>query len=517
MKRHLHALVVAALLALLAGFIPTAVPLSPESRLAAADTCSQLVEATWPDTRITAAAIVAPGTFTPGGTVSAAAGARFAALPAFCRVQATLTPTADSEIRMEVWLPADGWNGRFQAVGGRALAGVIVYPAMASALADGYATASTDTGHVGAGGGFAAGHPEKVTDHGYRAVHVMTVAARQAIERYYGRPSRKNYWNGCSLGGRQGLAEAQRYPGDYDGIITGDIANDITGLYAARLAQHQFVRRSPAATLDEAALKVLNAGVLNACDALDGVTDGVLEQPSQCRFDAASLTCRDGATTGCLNAEQVESVRRLYAPTRLSPGTAVISNGLAVGSEPGWLAVVGPEPERNSVEVYRHMVFKDAAWDWRAFSLEAALAAAKTSQLRDVDATDPNLQPFFARGGKLLMYHGWADPQTPSQNGLDYYARVRATVGAPANDSIRMFMVPGMGHCEGGVGTDTFDPMAPLVTWVEDGRPPQRIEARRVVAGKTVRSRPLCPSPEVARWSGTGSPDESANFRCVAP
>ncbi len=517
MPSHLRALAFATLLTLLGGFLPMAGPLSAPSHLAAADACSQLIETKWPDVTITAAATVAPGAFTPGGTVSPAASARFAALPAFCRVQATLTPTADSEIRMEVWLPADGWNGRFQAVGGRALAGVIVYPAMATALADGYATASTDTGHVGAGGSFAAGHPEKVTDHGYRAVHVMTVTARQTIERYYGRPSQKNYWNGCSLGGRQGLAEAQRYPNDYDGIITGDIANDITGLYAARLAQHQFVHRSPSAGLDEAALKVLNAGVLKACDDLDGVTDGVVEQPSQCRFDPATVACRESATAGCLNAEQVESARRLYAATRLGPNAAVISNGLAPGSELGWLAVVGPEPERNSVEVHRHMVFKNAAWDWHTFSLDGALTAARTSQLPDVDATDPNLQPFFARGGKLLMYHGWADPQTPSQNGLDYYARVRATVGAPAGDSIRMFMVPGMGHCEGGVGTDTFDPMAPLVTWVENGRPPLRLEARRVVNGKTVRSRPLCPYPAVARWSGTGSTDEAANFSCVAP
>ena len=510
LRRYLCAFGTAAGLCLLADL---ALP-----RVQAAEVCSQLMESRQPNVTINAAAAVAPGVFAPAGGSNAAAKQAFASLTAFCRVQATLTPSSDSDIKIEVWMPADGWNGRFQAVGGRALGGVIVYPAMAGALAAGYVTASTDTGHVGPGGSFAAGHPEKVIDHGERAVHAMTVAAQRLIAQFYGRAAEQSYFNGCSLGGRQGLAEAQRYPQDYNGIIVGDIANDITGLYAARLAQHQFAHRTAESVLTEGALRTLNAGAVSACDTLDGVRDGVIENPQQCRFDPAVLACgAGGSPTDCLNAEQVETARRLYAPVTHPDNGRVVSNGLMPGSEAGWLAVVGPEPERNSVEVYRHMVFKDPQWDWHAFDLRTALAAARTSQLNKVDATDPDLRAFFGRGGKLLMTHGWADPQTPPLNGLDYFTRVRSKVGAQADASLRLFMVPGMGHCEGGVGTDVFDPMVPLAVWVERGAAPVRIDASRVVDGRMVRTRPLCPYPQVARWNGSGNTDLAASFTCTAP
>ena len=354
---------------------------SPAPQGTAADACAALAGLALPHVTITSATLVAAGAFTPPtpGNAAAPSSARFAKLPAFCRVQATLTPTSDSSIGIEVWLPSAGWNGRFQGVGGRALAGIIVYPAMASALADGYATASTDTGHVGPGGSFAAGHPEKIVDHGHRAVHEMTVTAKQVIDKFYGRPAQKHYWNGCSLGGRQGLAEAQRYPQDYDGIIAGDIANDITGLYAARLQQHQWAHRSAEAALTTEALRTLNTAVVTACDRLDGAADGILENPLQCHFDPATIQCgKPGAPADCLNAEQVETARRMYAPVRRAD-KSVVSNGLMPGSEVGWTAVLGAEPERNSVEVYRHMVFKDPQWDWKAFQLMPALTAAKTS------------------------------------------------------------------------------------------------------------------------------------------
>jgi feruloyl esterase len=188
------------------------------------------------------------------------------------------------------------------------------------------------------------------------------------------------------------------------------------------------------------------------------------------------------------------------------------------GSEAGWRAILGPEPEFNSVEVYRFMVFKNPQWDWKSFQLTTALAAAKTSQLSDIDAVNPDLRAFFARGGKLLMTHGWADPQTPPRNGLNYYTNVRSTVGASrADTSLRMFMVPGMGHCSGGVGTDDFDAMVPLTAWVERGAAPERFEARRIAAGQVVRTRPLCAYPNVARWNGSGSTDAASSFACTAP
>ena len=492
--------------------------LAQSSEPSQGDACGDLARIGQPGMSVTAAPVVA-GAFTPSGGGGSAQSARFAALPAFCRVQATLSPTPDSDIRMELWLPTSNWNGRFQGVGGRALGGVIVYPAMADALAAGYATASTDTGHVGPGGTFVVNHPEKLIDHGHRAVHEMTVAAKRLIAAYYARPAQHAYWNGCSLGGRQGLAEAQRYPDDYDGVIAGDIANDITGLYAARLTQHQFAHRNERSILTDAMLKALNAASVAACDAVDGVRDGVLENPSQCHFDPATVMCgAAGAPADCLNPEQVDSARFVYSPVKRPDTGAVLSNGLMPGSEAGWRAILGPEPERNSVEVYRYMVFKNPQWDWHAFELAAALTAAKSSQLNEIDATSPDVRAFFSRGGKLLMTHGWADPQTPPLNGLDYFTRVRSVVGdTRAASSLRLFMVPGMGHCDGGVGTDTFDAMQPLVNWVERGIAPGRFDARRMVDGRAVRTRPLCAYPTVARWSGKGDTDSAANFTCVAP
>lgn len=490
-----------------------------EPQLSMPDACSRITQSQLPGAMILSATTVAAGTFVPPGGGNAQANARFASLPSFCRVRATLTPTADSTIGTEVWLPGSGWNGRFQAVGGRALGGIIVYPAMADALVAGYATASTDTGHVGPGGAFGLGHPEKVTDHGYRAVHEMTVFAKTVIGSFYDRSADRSYFNGCSLGGRQALAEIQRYPADYDGVITGDIANDITGLYAARLTQHQFSRRSAQSALTPAALGALNAAAVKACDRLDGVSDGVIENPLQCRFDPGSVACgAPGAPADCLNAEQVETARFLYAPVTRPDTGAVVSNGLMPGSEAGWTAILGPEPERNSVEVYRYIVFRNAGWDWHAFDLRSALAAAPASQLKDIDATDPNLRAYVARGGKLLMTHGWADPQTPPLNGIDYYTRARAAVGErEADPSIRLFMVPGMGHCSGGVGTDDFDAMVPLSEWVERGRAPERVDARRLVGGEVVRTRPLCAYPNVAHWNGTGDTNLASSFSCAAP
>lgn len=479
--------------------------------------CRALLSSHLPSGSVTSAALVTAGAFsTPNA--NAAATARFAALPAFCRVQMRLTPSPDSDIAAEVWLPAAGWNGRFQGVGGRALGGIIVYPAMADAVAAGYATASTDTGHAGGGGAFANGHPEKVVDHGHRAVHEMTVAAKQLVSAFYARPAHHAYFNGCSLGGRQGLAEAQRYPLDYDGVVAGDIAHNITDLYASRLTQHQFAHRSPESALDESALRTLNAAAVRACDALDGLADGVIDRPQQCTFDPGTLVCGTAAAgTSCLTPQQVETARFIYKPVTRASG-ALVSNGLMPGSEAGWGAILGNEPERNSVEVYRYLVFKDPQWDWHRFNLETALNAAPQSQLSEIDAVNPDLSRFFGHGGKLLLTHGWADPQTPPLNGLGYYTRTRDTVGASVADaSMRLFMVPGMGHCEGGVGTDVFDPVEPLAAWVERGTAPQRFEAQRRENGRVVRTRPLCAYPAVPKWNGTGDNALAANFSCVMP
>ncbi|MFN7985659.1 MAG: tannase/feruloyl esterase family alpha/beta hydrolase, partial [Vicinamibacterales bacterium] len=276
---------------------------------------------------------------------------------------------------------------------------------------------------------------------------------------------------------------------------------------------------SAGAVLDDVALRTLNAGAIRTCDAADGVTDGVIDRPLQCRFDPGTLACgTPGVGTSCLTPEQVETARFLYKPVMHPETGALVSNGLMPGSEAGWGAILGAEPERNSVEVYRYLVFRNPQWDWHAFALASALAAAPASQLREIDATNPDLSAFFGHGGKLLLTHGWADPQTPPLNGIGYYSRTKETVGAQRADaSLRLFMVPGMGHCEGGVGTDTFDAMAPLSQWVERGVTPTQFEAKRVVNGAVVRTRPLCAYPTVPKWSGRGDSNAAANFTCVAP
>ena len=294
-------------------------------------------------------------------TVAAGALQRFTNLPALCRVEATLKPSADSDIKIEVWLPVDTWNGRLQAVGNRGWGGSIMLPALANAVANGYAAVSTDTGHAGGGARFALGHPEKLVDAGYRAVHEATGAAKALVEAYYGRAPRFSYWNGCSLGGRQGLTEAQRYPADYDGIVVGDAAYDVPALYTGRIAIAQAAHRTAANEIAPAALPLIHKAALDACDARDGVADGVIENPRQCRFDPAVLRCGDSAAPGdatCLTPLQVETVRAIYAPITDPRTGAVLFPGLEPGSELGWGVVAGAQPENNSLDLFRYVVLQ---------------------------------------------------------------------------------------------------------------------------------------------------------------
>ena len=479
-------------------------------------TCESLAATAVPQGTVTSAQVVPAGGFTlPAGRGGAPATSPYQGLPAFCRVQATLRPSADSEIRIEVWLPAAGWNGRFQAVGNRGWGGAIMYPALAAAVSNGYAAASTDTGHVGGGASFALGHPEKVVDAGYRGVHEMTVQAKATIAAFYGGGPKRSYFNGCSLGGRQGLSEAQRYPADFDGIVVGDAAHNLTDLYTARVAVAAAAHRSAASNIPAAKYPAIHRAVLNACDAQDGASDGVLENPAACGFDPKALACSGEDSASCLTADQIETVRRLYTDTIDPRSSRVVSRAYPRGSELGWAAVAGTNPENNSTDMFKFIVYQKPEWDWKTFDPRQALDAASKPEFAAINANDPNLRPFVDRGGKLLMYHGWSDPQTPAGNSIDYYTRARAASGPRASESIRLFMIPGMGHCEGGTGTDTFDKMAPLVEWVENGRVPVRIPASRVADGKVVRTRPLCAFGEVARWNGSGSMDDAANFACV--
>jgi feruloyl esterase len=486
-----------------------------------ASTCENLKALKLKNTTITLAEAVAAGAFTsPLPAPKGKQPPSFRNVPAFCRVAATLTPVPDSEIRIEVWLPEAGWNGNLQSVGNGAWAGTISYPALGTALAAGYATASTDTGHSGGNPAtFVPGHPEKLIDFSYRAVHEMTVAAKAIIAARYGSEPKYSYWNGCSTGGRQALTEAQRYAADYDGIIAGAAAIHTTHLQGAQVWSAQVVHKDETSYIPPAKYPVLHAAVLEACDALDGVKDGVLENPTRCRFDPKVLLCKDADGPSCLTAPQVEAARKLYAGPADSHGKSLFP-GLERGSETGWATLSGTRPMALADETYKFLVFEDAHWNYLDFSAERDIAAAVKQAGPLMDSIDPNLKPLFSRGGKVLMYHGWADPGIAPQNSVRYYNSVIAELSkdklgkAAVSNSIRLFMVPGMGHCQGGDGTTTFSMIDAISKWVEQGKAPDRIEASRVRGGQTDRTRPLCPYPQVAVYNGSGSTDESANFSC---
>jgi feruloyl esterase len=440
-------------------------------------------------------------------------------LPAFCRVAATLTPTNDSEIKIEVWLPDSAiWNGKFEAVGNGGLAGTIAYPAMAAALASGYATTSTDTGHSGNNGAFMLGHPEKVIDFGYRAVHEMTVQAKAVISGYYSSAPKFSYFNGCSLGGRQGITEAQRYPADYDGIVAGAVAWGGMDRYLGVVMNNASMQKVSGAYIPPEKYPAVHEAVLQACDGLDGVKDGILENPLACQFDPKALQCKAGEdSVSCLTAAQVQTAKMIYAPAKDPKTGKVLTGGLMRGTELQWGTLFGPQPYGNAAEPLKYLVMKDASWDPNTFNPATDIERAQKADPEDVlKSENANIKPFFDRGGKLLMYQGFADPQVTSDNAIRYHQMVLDKVGKGVEGkSIELFMVPGMYHCQGGPGTDTFNKMAAIEQWVEKGKAPDRIVASHLTDGKVDRTRPLCVFPKVAKWNGTGSTDDAANFSCV--
>jgi feruloyl esterase len=490
---------------------------------AAAASCESLASLSLPHTVITLAQPVAAGAFTPPAPAGPGASqALFSHLPPFCRVAATLSPVSGSEIKIEVWLPATGWNGKLQSVGNGAFAGSISYPAMAAAVAAGYATASTDTGHEGNPNSaeFVAGHPEKLIDFAYRGVHEMTVAAKAIIIANYGNKLLDSYFNGCSTGGRQALMEAQRYPADYNGIIAGAAASYTTHMTIGQLWVGRAVQQDEASYIPSEKYPAIHKAVLAACDALDGVKDGVLENPQSCHFDPAVLECKAGDDPSCLTAPQVEAARKIYSGAKDPRTGQQIFPGLEPGSELGWgTFLAGHQPFSYAAETLKYEVFKDPKWDPATINFDSDVALADKVDGSTMNAIDPNLQPFFTRGGKLLMYHGWADPGIPPLQSVHYYTSVVDTLGGAnkVEDSIRLFMVPGMGHCMGGVGTDTFDKVAPLDQWVTEGAAPVEIVAAHKTNGVVDRTRPLCPYPQVATYKGMGSTDDATSFMCKVP
>jgi feruloyl esterase len=480
-------------------------------------TCASLANLALENGKITSAEIVPAGQFpAPGSERPAGAARLYSSLPEFCRVSATLTPSSDSDIKVEIWLPTSHWNGKFQAVGNGGWAGTISYSAMAAAVSDGYASASTDTGHSSQGAAFVLGHTEKLIDFSWRSEHDMTVKAKAVIDAFYGSGPKESYWNGCSTGGRQALKEAQKFPDDYDGIIAGDPANRTTLSLWIAFA----VLKDPASYIPPAKYPIIHRAAVAACDALDGLKDGLISDPTKCTFDPAVLLCKDGDAPDCLTAPQVAAAKEFYSPPLNSRTGQALSARLTPGTELGWGGnAAGPDPNANILDHYRYVVYKDPKWDWKTFNFDSDVVRSELPENNVMNATDPNLQSFFAHGGKLLLYQGWSDPRVPALQTIDYYESVVKAVGgsAKASNSIRLFIAPGMDHCSGGDGPNVFDKIDALDEWVSQGKAPDELIASHLTAGKVDRTRPLCPFPQVAKYKGTGSIDEAANFVCAAP
>lgn len=441
----------------------------------------------------------------------------------FCRVAGYVEPVKNSHIGFEVWMPLkENWNNRFLAAGNPAFEGAISYGGLAGAVQRGYATASTDTGHVASGHSWALGNPERIVDWGHRAVHEMTVNARRLIEAFYGEPPRYSYWNSCHNGGNQGLNEVQRYPEDYDGVIAGDPAYYVTRLqsgseYIAWLALKDGINAP--GYIPPVKYPVIHRAVLDACDAKDGVRDSVIEDPTRCGFDPVSIQCPGADTDSCLTAAQVDTARRVYTGAKFADGSRIYS-GFEPGSELRWGEMMkGPAPLEINNGFFKYMVFEDPDWDFRTFDLElhTRLAAAKVGKA--VDAYNPDLKPFKDNGGKLIMYQSWGETWVPPRSAIDYYNNVVDEMDGlkKTQDFFRLFMVPGMGMCPGFSNPADFDVLEALQQWRENQVPPGKITASYRNMGTVYRTRPVCPWPQAAIYKGTGDINDAANFSCGIP
>jgi feruloyl esterase len=471
--------------------------------------CEGLKSLSIPNTTITAAE------FVHAGAQRNARGGQSSSLPAHCRVAAVLHPSSDSHIEMELWLPSENWNGKFLAVGNGGWAGNIETGAMAAGLARGYATASNDTGHKGGSASFVVGHPEKLIDFGYRSMHEMAVRSKAIIQSFYTRAPQLSYYQGCSTGGRQGLMEAQRFPDDFDAIIAGAPVNNVLHLNIQSVARQVEMLREPSRILPANKMTLFTNAVIAACDANDGVKDGIVSDPQMCRFDPQALLCKAGDSQDCLTAAQVQTAKRAWEPVKTKKGELVYL-GSSPGFESGYrMPTPGSPTNPLFTDTPRYVGHQDANWDVMSFDLEADLALAMKNA-SFIESTDPDLSKFKARGGKLLFYHGWADPGPAPENTLNYVAAVTKKLGGNQDDWMRVFLMPGMGHCRGGVGPDQADFLTAMEGWREKGEAPARIVASRNAGqGRTEMTRPLCPYPQVAKYTGSGSTDDAKNFVCA--
>jgi feruloyl esterase len=510
---------------MLAGLIMLARPAGAQQ------SCESLASVRIPNVTITSARAGSPGFELPAQSGFLSAPPRKVNAP-FCRIEAYSAPTADSHIGIEVWLPAaENWNGKFLAAGNPGFIGSLSPSGLAAIMERGYVAGGTDTGHVDPDFQWGIGHPEKWADWGYRAVHEMVVVTKEMARRYYGKPVRYSFWNSCHNGGNQGLAEAQRYPDDFDGIVVGDPAFHISrlqpgSLYISWVALKDGV--DGPGYLPVAKLDVLHRAALDACDADDGLVDGLIGDPTKCRFDPAVLQCRGTDAATCLTAGQVDTARKIYAGAKFKDGSPIYS-GFEPGSEPGWAFMIEKEPFSVNLNYFKGMVFQDPDWDWRTFDVDrdTRLGIERTSKYVDNDS--PDLRAFRQSGGKMILVSSWNSLALPPRQFVEYYKSVERTMGGrgETQDFVRLFSVPGSGGCPGFVMNEgDFDAFSAIESWVERGKAPEVIIYSHRKAsgggamgggGEVFRTRPVCAYPKVARYKGSGDIDDAANFSCVEP
>ena len=438
----------------------------------------------------------------------------FSTLPAFCRVAATLTPSPASDIRMEMWMPIAGWNGNFRGTSPNGLGGVLNYNAMGVGLTDGFAIASTDTGHQGGDTAWMR-DPERLTDFAGRAMHETTVAGKALTAAYYGTAPKYSYMIECGGGSAAALHEVQKYPADYNGIVVGGHAAHLTRQIFGQLWLWMAAHPNGVAVLPSSKLTIVHDAVLNKCDLLDGVKDGLLEDPTKCTFDPKEIVCKAGDDANCLTATQVEAVQKIYSGP-INPRTKErIWSPLYRGSELDWSFFTESAAPIGIATGALRMILDDPTWNYQSVDFDSHVAAADRSDIARVNASNPDISAFVRRGGKLLLSGGWNNALVPAGAVLDYYKSVEGKIGIEdTKQGVRLYMVPGMIECNGGPGTDTFDMLTAMRRWVENGQAPSAIPASRVEHGKVVRTRPLCPYPQVATYRGSGSTDEAKNFVC---
>jgi hypothetical protein len=455
---------------------------------------------------------------------------------AFCRVAVTLTPTADSEIMAEVWLPdAEQWNGKFLGVGNGGFGGTVPALDMRGAVAKGYATAGNDLGHeltaLTVDGSWVIGHPEKLKDFAYRADHVTAEFAKRIIATYYGRSQQASYFRGCSNGGHEALMEAQRYPDDYDGIVAGAPANSWTHIITGFLWNERALNETPVSQIPQSKLAAIQKAALAKCDALDGVKDGVINDPASCHFNPSELLCKSADSPECLTAPQLNALRKIYdGPVNPRTGKHIYP-GFPAGSEglpQNWDTwIVGPTAYQGQFgnQVVGSFMLGDAHWDYKTFDFDKDTARVDEAIGPMLNSNDPDLSAFAARGGKLILFQGWADAAITPFGTIQYYRDIQRKMGvAPAQQFVRLFMAPGMMHCSGGPGPNHFDAVAALDQWRQQGQAPESIVAAKypdspaarlgAPTGEPLSTRPLCAYPRVAHWIGKGSYDEAKNYVC---